>query len=56
MIIRPEGLLPSRRRRAELSEGTGGMGTMGGEVGAVATQAHEPEVVSSADVIEDGQR
>jgi branched-chain amino acid transport system permease protein len=60
MIIRPEGLLPSRRRRAELTEGTGGMGTLGGEVGAAATQAHEPEVVTTADVgaevIEDGQR
>ena len=38
MIIRPEGLIPSRRRRAELAEGTGGMGTLGGEVGAVAAQ------------------
>jgi branched-chain amino acid transport system permease protein len=33
MILRPEGLLPSRRRRAELAEGTGGMGSMGAEVG-----------------------
>lgn len=32
MILRPEGLLPSRRRRAELAEGTGGMGSLGGEV------------------------
>jgi len=38
MIVRPEGLIPSRRRRAELAEGTGGMGSLGGEVGAVATQ------------------
>ncbi|HEY2176643.1 MAG TPA: branched-chain amino acid ABC transporter permease [Mycobacteriales bacterium] len=38
MILRPEGLLPSRRRRAELAEGTGGMGALGGEVGAVETQ------------------
>jgi branched-chain amino acid transport system permease protein len=29
MALRPEGLLPSRRRRAELAEGTGGMGSMG---------------------------
>jgi branched-chain amino acid transport system permease protein len=33
MIFRPEGLLPSRRRKAELAEGTGGMGSMGAEVG-----------------------
>lgn len=33
MALRPEGLLPSRRRRAELAEGTGGMGSMGAEVG-----------------------
>ncbi|HVQ91790.1 MAG TPA: branched-chain amino acid ABC transporter permease [Mycobacteriales bacterium] len=45
MIIRPEGLLPSRRRRAELAEGTGGMGTLGAEVGAVATQVVEPDVL-----------
>jgi branched-chain amino acid transport system permease protein len=32
MIFRPEGLLPSRRRRAELAEGTGGMGHLGAEV------------------------
>jgi branched-chain amino acid transport system permease protein len=32
MIFRPEGLLPSRRRRAELAEGTGGMGALGAEV------------------------
>jgi branched-chain amino acid transport system permease protein len=32
MIFRPEGLLPSRRRRAELAEGTGGMGSLGAEV------------------------
>ena len=37
MILRPEGLLPSRRRRAELAEGTGGMGGLGGEIGT-ATQ------------------
>ncbi len=43
MIIRPEGLLPSRQRRAELAEGTGGMGTLGGEVGSVATQQVEPD-------------
>jgi branched-chain amino acid transport system permease protein len=32
MAVRPEGLLPSRQRKAELREGTGGMGTMGAEV------------------------
>ncbi|MGW4641184.1 branched-chain amino acid ABC transporter permease [Sphaerisporangium sp. NPDC004334] len=32
MILRPEGLIPSRRRRAEMAEGSGGMGSMGGEV------------------------
>jgi branched-chain amino acid transport system permease protein len=47
MIIRPEGLLPSRRRRAELAEGTGGMGTLGAEVGAAASQVAEPDPVSA---------
>jgi branched-chain amino acid transport system permease protein len=32
MALRPEGLLPSRRRKAELAEGTGGMGSMGAEI------------------------
>jgi branched-chain amino acid transport system permease protein len=44
MIFRPEGLLPSRRRRAEFREGqdaTGGM--LGAEVGAIATQHEEVE-------------
>jgi branched-chain amino acid transport system permease protein len=36
MIFRPEGMLPSRRRKAEFAEGSGGMGAMGGEVGAAA--------------------
>jgi branched-chain amino acid transport system permease protein len=39
MILRPEGLLPSRRRKAELEEGTGGMGTLGAEVGGPQTTA-----------------
>jgi branched-chain amino acid transport system permease protein len=51
MIVRPEGLIPSQRRRAELAEGTGGMGSLGGEVGAVATQHVLPE-----DLMPDGQR
>jgi branched-chain amino acid transport system permease protein len=33
MALRPQGLLPSRRRSAELKEGTGGMGSLGAEVG-----------------------
>jgi branched-chain amino acid transport system permease protein len=39
MIFRPEGLLPSRRRRAEFAEGSGGMGSMGAEVGGPGTAA-----------------
>ncbi|MEU5879728.1 branched-chain amino acid ABC transporter permease [Spirillospora sp. NPDC047279] len=39
MILRPEGLLPSRRRKAELKEGTGGMGAMGAEVAGPGTAA-----------------
>ncbi|RKS84236.1 branched-chain amino acid transport system permease protein [Motilibacter peucedani] len=38
MIFRPEGLLPNRQRRAEMQEGTGGMGSLGAEVGPVAVQ------------------
>jgi branched-chain amino acid transport system permease protein len=29
MIFRPEGLIPSRKRRAEMAEGEGGMGKLG---------------------------
>lgn len=32
MIFRPQGLLPSRQRRAEMAEGQGGLGKLGGEV------------------------
>jgi branched-chain amino acid transport system permease protein len=32
MILRPEGILPSRRRKAELAEGGGGSGHLGAEV------------------------
>ncbi|MBP2338159.1 branched-chain amino acid transport system permease protein [Saccharothrix coeruleofusca] len=39
MGLRPEGLLPSRRRKAELHEGTGGMGAMGAEVAGPETEA-----------------
>jgi branched-chain amino acid transport system permease protein len=35
MIFRPQGLLPSRQRRAEMTEGGGGMGHLGGEVPTV---------------------
>jgi branched-chain amino acid transport system permease protein len=45
MIFRPEGLLPSRRRKAELAEGTGGMGSLGGEVAGPGTHG-SPEVAS----------
>ncbi|MBX6765592.1 MAG: branched-chain amino acid ABC transporter permease [Actinomadura rubrobrunea] len=37
MVFRPEGLWPSRRRKAELEEGTGGMGSMGAEVAGPVT-------------------
>jgi branched-chain amino acid transport system permease protein len=39
MIFRPEGLLPSRQRKAELAEGTGGMGALGAEVGGSSMDA-----------------
>jgi branched-chain amino acid transport system permease protein len=35
MIFRPEGLLPSRTRRAEMEAGEGGMGALGAEVAEV---------------------
>jgi branched-chain amino acid transport system permease protein len=37
MALRPEGIWPSRRRKAELEEGTGGMGTLGAEVAGPGT-------------------
>jgi branched-chain amino acid transport system permease protein len=46
MVLRPEGLWPSRRRKAELAEGTGGMGTMGAEVAGPGT-AVEAEVTAT---------
>jgi branched-chain amino acid transport system permease protein len=52
MIIRPEGLIPSRRRRAELAEGTGGLGTLGGEVGAVTAQHTDVEVTTPPELLE----
>ncbi|MER6667603.1 branched-chain amino acid ABC transporter permease [Amycolatopsis japonica] len=39
MALRPEGLLPSRQRKAELREGTGGMGAMGAEVAGPDSEA-----------------
>ncbi len=41
MIFRPQGLWPSRIRQAELKEGEGGIGQLGGEVGAVVAQAED---------------
>ena len=41
MILRPQGLWPSRIRAAELAEGEGGIGRLGGEVGGAVAQ---PEV------------
>jgi branched-chain amino acid transport system permease protein len=32
MALRPQGLLPSRQRSAEMKEGTGGMGSLGAEI------------------------
>ncbi|MFE6610523.1 branched-chain amino acid ABC transporter permease [Amycolatopsis sp. NPDC057786] len=39
MALRPEGLLPSRQRQAELRDGTGGMGAMGAEVAGPDSEA-----------------
>nr|WP_245191978.1 branched-chain amino acid ABC transporter permease [Amycolatopsis azurea] len=39
MALRPEGLLPSRQRKAELREGTGGMGALGAEVAGPDSEA-----------------
>ncbi|WP_019630663.1 ABC transporter permease subunit [Actinomadura atramentaria] len=41
MALRPEGLLPSRRRKAELEEGTGGMGGLGAGVAGPDGDPHE---------------
>lgn len=42
MAVRPQGLLPSRQRRAEMREGTGGLGSLGAEV-AQPSRGPEPE-------------
>jgi branched-chain amino acid transport system permease protein len=48
MALRPEGIWPSRRRQAELAEGTGGMGALGAEVGGpggeVEAEGRAPEL------------
>ncbi|MCD0448762.1 branched-chain amino acid ABC transporter permease [Actinocorallia sp. API 0066] len=44
MALRPEGILPSRQRKAELAEGSGGMGAMGAEVGGPGGSDVEIEV------------
>ncbi|MFC6881776.1 branched-chain amino acid ABC transporter permease [Actinomadura yumaensis] len=44
MIFRPEGLWPSRQRKAELAEGTGGMGSMGAEVAGPGAAGATAEV------------
>ncbi|MET0233160.1 MAG: branched-chain amino acid ABC transporter permease [Kibdelosporangium sp.] len=41
MAFRPEGLWPSRQRRAELHEGTGGMGALGAEIAGPDSKASE---------------
>lgn len=41
MIFRPEGILPSRTRRAEMEAGQGGMGKIGGAEVAAATESVE---------------
>jgi branched-chain amino acid transport system permease protein len=45
MILRPEGILPSRRRKAELAEGGGGSGHLGAEVAPV-TAGPGPETAT----------
>jgi branched-chain amino acid transport system permease protein len=39
MIFRPEGLIPSRQRKAEMAEGGGGMGHMGAEIDTSGSEA-----------------
>jgi branched-chain amino acid transport system permease protein len=43
MILRPEGILPSRRRKAELAEGGGGSGHLGAEVALPVASGPDPE-------------
>jgi branched-chain amino acid transport system permease protein len=44
MAFRPEGLWPSRQRKAELAEGTGGMGSLGAEVAGPGSSGPTAEV------------
>jgi branched-chain amino acid transport system permease protein len=44
MVLRPEGILPSRRRKAEFAEGGGGSGHLGAEV-ATPEAGPDPETV-----------
>jgi branched-chain amino acid transport system permease protein len=46
MILRPEGILPSRRRKAELAEGGGGSGHLGAEVVPPVTAGPGPETAA----------
>ena len=46
MILRPEGILPSRRRKAELAEGGGGSGHLGAEVIPPVTAGPDPETAA----------
>jgi branched-chain amino acid transport system permease protein len=41
MAFRPEGLLPSRQRKAEMAEGSGGLGSMGAEIAGPASTGEE---------------
>jgi branched-chain amino acid transport system permease protein len=41
MAFRPEGILPSRQRKAEMAEGSGGMGSMGAEVASPESTGEE---------------
>ncbi len=41
MAFRPEGILPSRQRKAEMAEGSGGMGSMGAEIAGPESTGEE---------------
>ena len=51
MTLRPQGLLPSRQRSAELAEGGGGSGHLGAEVPG-RTPARTPETPQTAGATE----
>jgi branched-chain amino acid transport system permease protein len=48
MALRPEGIWPSRRRKAEFEEGSGGMGSMGGEVAGPGMSAEAEATATEA--------